>query len=802
VAPWLTVIVPTRNEQGSIEPLLKRLAPALGDVPTDILFVDDSTDDTPAVVRGLARSANAAIRLLHRPADERANGLGGAVLAGMRAARSPWAVVMDSDLQHPPELITRMVAVGQARQVDLVVGTRYSDGGRPEGLAGPYRKLVSGATTRLTKALFPRSLALISDPMSGFFAIRLAALNLDGLKPHGFKILLEIAVRERRLRVAQVPFEFGERVAGESKASLREGMRFARHLANLRMRVLSRQVATSKSRERGPRLRRMLLFAAVGVSGLGINEGVLWLMLRYSSQHYLLAATLATESSTLWNWVLTETIVFRGPKPNTRIGRLLRFAALNHVALLLRLPLLALLVEGFGTGVLAGNLVTLTLLFAVRFVIADSAIYAKPELPPATATPRDPTRVVVHLPIPVRQADDTVRFEGVPVEPVAIVPKPRPSKPGSTYLAYRYAIGSVLTVGSQVPLPELEYFRAQWVGNDVDLAVRVGQVGPNRPRARALMTQYASPPSLSYQEHLGRLGTGFEVKIGDRIEVTCSPALAKSPHVLYTNVIEALLRFICVSRGVVLLHSACMELNGSGLLLSARTDTGKTGTVLRMVRDYGALFLSDDMTLVHSSGKVECFPKPLTISHHTLRAVEAGDLTNAEWRRLRLQSRLHSKEGRQFGMMLAGLNIPIMGINAMTQRVVPPPKYPVDRLVECRIAKSTVVRNLFVIERGSPAVADIAFDDMIDTLIENTDDAYGFPPFRHLAPSIVIGGEDYEKLRAKERELLTASMADVRARHVVCDDFSWCDRVAQLVGEESTQPNVLRNAPQHMEGVS
>jgi hypothetical protein len=316
------------------------------------------------------------------------------------------------------------------------------------------------------------------------------------------------------------------------------------------------------------------------------------------------------------------------------------------------------------------------------------------------------------------------------------------------------------------------------------------------------MTQYSSPPSVSYQEHLGRLGTSFEVHIGDPIEVICTPALAKSPHVLYTNVVEALLRFLSVSRGVVLLHSACMELDGSGLLLSARTDTGKTGTVLRMVRDYGALFLSDDMTLVHPAGRVECFPKPLTISHHTLRAVQAGDLTSAEWRRLRLQSRLHSKEGRQFGMLLAGLNIPIMGINAMTQRVVPPPKYPVDRLVECQITQSTEIRNLFVIERGAPAsVGDIAFDDMIDTLIENTDDAYGFPPFRHLAPSIVLGEDDYLKLRQKERALLTVSMADVRARQVVCDDFTWCDRIAGLIGEETGGPSLEGASHRSMEGV-
>ena len=101
-----------------------------------------------------------------------------------------------------------------------------------------------------------------------------------------------------------------------------------------------------------------------------------------------------------------------------------------------------------------------------------------------------------------------------------------------------------------------------------------------------------------------------------------------------------------MSKGKILLHSACLELDGDGVMLSALTDTGKTASVLRLVRELGAKFLSDDMTIVAPDGRAVCFPKPLTISQHTLRAVNAEDLTQSEWRRLQLQSRLHSKGGR------------------------------------------------------------------------------------------------------------------------------------------------------------
>jgi hypothetical protein len=169
-----------------------------------------------------------------------------------------------------------------------------------------------------------------------------------------------------------------------------------------------------------------------------------------------------------------------------------------------------------------------------------------------------------------------------------------------------------------------------------------------------------------------------------------------------------------------------------------------------------------------------------------LRAVEAGDLSRAEWRRLKLQSRLHSKEGRQFGMLLASLNIPIMWINSMTQRVVPPPKYAVDRLVDCSIVPATDVRDLFVIERGAPEIADLSFDETIETLITNTDDAYGFPPFRQMAPSIVIGEDDYLTLRQKERNLIVEAMSGIRARRIATEDFSWCDHINTLMRADHT----------------
>jgi hypothetical protein len=161
---------------------------------------------------------------------------------------------------------------------------------------------------------------------------------------------------------------------------------------------------------------------------------------------------------------------------------------------------------------------------------------------------------------------------------------------------------------------------------------------------------------------------------------------------------------------------------------------------------------------------------------------------------------LHSKEGRNFGLVLAGLNIPIMGVNSLTQRIVPPPKYNVDRLVECNVIRNTMVENLFVIERGDPKLVDIPFDEAIQTLLENTDDAYGFPPFRQMAPSIVIGEDDYAELRRKERDILIQAMANIRVRGLASNNFSWAEDIAALLAAEQADGAAI--SPDAVDAVS
>jgi glycosyltransferase involved in cell wall biosynthesis len=242
--PQLTILVPTRNEAENVEPLLRRVS-ATVEPGTVVLFVDDSDDDTPQVIQAAGEGGfgSLAIRLLHRSGAQRTGGLGGAVIAGLEKTDTPWVCVMDGDLQHPPEVVARLLEAARSAKADLVVASRYVAGGRNEGLGG-VRTAVSWGSTVLAKAMFPHRLRAIRDPMSGFFLFRREALT-EPMTPRGFKILLEIAVRHPDLIRCEVPFVFVDRVLGTSKGTIREGFRYLLLLAEMRWSLWRRQPVVS-----------------------------------------------------------------------------------------------------------------------------------------------------------------------------------------------------------------------------------------------------------------------------------------------------------------------------------------------------------------------------------------------------------------------------------------------------------------------------------------------------------------------------------------------------------------------------
>jgi dolichol-phosphate mannosyltransferase len=231
--PTISLVIPTRNEAGNVQELAARIERASTGISTEILFVDDSDDETPEVIRDVSQGSRLSVSLIHRPPDQRGNGLGGAVVEGMRVASGHWVCVMDADLQHPPELIPTLLNIARDEGADIVVASRYTGSGEAPDL-GPMRLAASRLSSFAARLLFPGRIRNVSDSLSGFFLVRRGAIDPDILRPRGFKILFEILVRFPDLNVAEVPFHFQTRYSGESKMSLREGLRYVTLLLDLR----------------------------------------------------------------------------------------------------------------------------------------------------------------------------------------------------------------------------------------------------------------------------------------------------------------------------------------------------------------------------------------------------------------------------------------------------------------------------------------------------------------------------------------------------------------------------------------
>lgn len=211
--PKLSIIVPTFNEVDNVERLVNRLMDVLRGIEWEVIFVDDnSPDGTATKVRRMGLSESR-VRCVHRIGRR---GLSTACIEGMLTSSAPYLVIMDCDLQHDPAILCEMFRVLAAGEADVVIGSRYVEGGGC-GSWSKRRYQISRAATRIARSILSSDL---KDPMSNFFGMRRDVFDetATGLSGLSFKILLDILMTVRRpLRLRELPFVLGERQSGDSK---------------------------------------------------------------------------------------------------------------------------------------------------------------------------------------------------------------------------------------------------------------------------------------------------------------------------------------------------------------------------------------------------------------------------------------------------------------------------------------------------------------------------------------------------------------------------------------------------------
>lgn len=239
----LSVIVPTYNERERLTELVEAITDVfrVAGIRGEVVIVDDnSPDGTGDLASQLACRED--VRAVRRPAKM---GLGSAAMDGFRAAQGEVLGVMDADFSHPPALLPRMLEVIVSENVDVAIASRYVPGGSTSGW--PIQRL---AMSRLA-CMLARPLTPVRDATSGFFLLRRSVISDTEIVSHGFKIGLELLVRGRVQAIAEVPYRFSDRISGQSKMTLREGMSYLsqlRRLAFYRLRAPRRATPDYRAR--------------------------------------------------------------------------------------------------------------------------------------------------------------------------------------------------------------------------------------------------------------------------------------------------------------------------------------------------------------------------------------------------------------------------------------------------------------------------------------------------------------------------------------------------------------------------
>ncbi len=256
-SPELSVIVPTFNEAPNVELVVGALVAALRGIDWEVIFVDDdSSDGTANVVRLIARH-DGRVRCIRRIGRR---GLAGATIEGMLSSSAPVIAIMDGDMQHDVSLLPEMLRRIRAGD-DLVIASRFCHAGSAVGGLSRTRLGGSRVAIRLTRTFLHIN---VSDPMSGFFAIRRPAFEAlaPRLSTQGFKILMDIlASTPRPLRTSEMPLHFRARQHGVSKL---DNLVAAEYLSLLLAKLTGDVLSL-----------RFVLFALIGGSGVVVHLATL-----------------------------------------------------------------------------------------------------------------------------------------------------------------------------------------------------------------------------------------------------------------------------------------------------------------------------------------------------------------------------------------------------------------------------------------------------------------------------------------------------------------------------------------------
>jgi len=364
-----SIVIPTYNESDNIIRLITEIEKNIPKSDsTEIVIVDDnSPDGTGKLVENyikeqklndtkdnLPNSKNHRVKLVHRSEK---NGLIPAILDGVKQSSGVNILIMDADFSHPPEIIPRMMNELKLNPDTIIVGSRFVEGGRVIGWPKKRKLLSRGASTL---ARFGLNVKSVKDPMSGLFALPRTLIQNISIDTKGYKILLEILVKNKQVPIIEIPYTFTDRQSGKSKMSYNVIFNYAEAIWQLYWHgQKSGQVKISEQiNEKSVLfLSKVGRYYTVGISGLIINYIVSFLLANdvansirlLSNVWYLEASIVGAAISSTSNFILNKYWTFEDRRfdVGSTARQYLSFIGMSAVGLIIQISFLYYMVENF-----------------------------------------------------------------------------------------------------------------------------------------------------------------------------------------------------------------------------------------------------------------------------------------------------------------------------------------------------------------------------------------------------------------------------------------------------------------------
>lgn len=352
----LSIIIPTYNERENICEVISRVCKSLeGIAEYEVIVVDDDSPDGTWEVALECGKKYGKVKVIRRVGER---GLSSAIMRGIKEAEGDIVAVIDADLQHPPELLPKLYLKLKGEEADIAIASRYVEGGGIEGWS-LFRRMISRGAILVGKILEPK-LRSIRDPVSGYFMLKRSVVEDTKLDLVGYKFLVEVLVKGRYKKVVELPYVFKPRRAGKSKLGIAEIWRYL---------YLLLKVSEY----------RMVKFSIVGTLGIGVNEGLLYLLVEKFNVPIPYASPLAIWASIISNFTLNEFWTFKSKRVRGLYNTILRLVKYHAATFLGALTnyIVLLTLSAINVYYLLANLIGILFGFLVNYALSEHFVWVR-----------------------------------------------------------------------------------------------------------------------------------------------------------------------------------------------------------------------------------------------------------------------------------------------------------------------------------------------------------------------------------------------------------------------------------------